>query len=309
MRVSVCDQRVPAWPSEWVEAGSRMISARHPPRPAPCAGAGAESALFVHGLGGGSASWTDLIDLLRDRFDCWAPDLPGFGFSPPPPAETPTPAYGVAAQAGAIAALIETTAEKPVHLFGNSSGGMVAIHVAARRPELVRTLTLISPALPDLRPRLAVAGLLAPLVPGLGELGMRRASSQTPTELARQALVGLFGDASRIHPQRLAETAEEIRVIAEAPHARDAYLGALRGAVREYLRPGRERMWRLARLVQAPTLAVYGGADPIVDSRAAARTGRAFPTARVVILSGVGHLAHLEVPCVVAQQLRAMLEG
>jgi pimeloyl-ACP methyl ester carboxylesterase len=305
MGVSLCDQRVPVWPSEWVEAGGRTMSARHPPPPV----SGPESAMFVHGLGGGSASWTDLINLLRDRFDCWAPDLPGFGLSPPPPADDRAPAYGAESQAGAIAALIETTADKPVHLFGNSSGGMVAVRVAARRPELVRTLTLISPALPDLRPRLAVAGLLAPLVPGLGELGMRRASTRTPTELASQALEGLFGDVSRIHPQRLAETAEEIRVIAEAPHARDAYLGALRGAVREYLRPGSDRMWRLARLVRAPTLAIYGGADPIVDARLAARTGRAFPGSRVVILSGVGHVAQLEVPHVVAQQFRAMADG
>jgi pimeloyl-ACP methyl ester carboxylesterase len=39
-----------------------------------------------------------------------------------------------------------------VHLVGNSFGGAVALTVAARRPELVRTLTLVSPAMPDLRP-------------------------------------------------------------------------------------------------------------------------------------------------------------
>jgi pimeloyl-ACP methyl ester carboxylesterase len=304
MSVPTFQERVPAWPAERVEAGGLTISARHAPPAAP----GAEPAVFVHGLGGGSASWTDLMSLLAERFDCWAPDLPGFGLSPPPPAGGYAAAFGIESQAAAVAALLETAAEKPVHLFGNSSGGMVAIRAAAARPDLVGTLTLISPALPDLRPRAATAALLAPLVPGLGELGMRRASTQSPTELARQALEGLFGDTSRIHPQRLAETAEEIRVAAEAPHAREAYLGALRGAVREYLRPGRARMWRLARLVRAPTLAVYGTADPIVDSRAAARTARTFPAARVVILAGVGHLAQLEVPRLVEQQFRAMLE-
>jgi pimeloyl-ACP methyl ester carboxylesterase len=280
------------------------ISARHAPPAAP----GAESAVFVHGLGGGSASWTDLMSLLGEGFDGWALDLPGFGLSPPPPAGGDAAAYGIEAQAAAVAALVETVAEKPVHLFGNSSGGMVAVRLAAARPDLVGTLTLVSPALPDLRPRVATAGLLAPLVPGLGELGMRRASTQSPADLARQALEGLFGDASRIHPQRLAETAEEIRVAAEAPHARDAYLGALRGAVWEYLRPGRARMWRLARRVRAPTLAVYGGADPIVDPRSAARTARTFPAARAVILAGVGHIAQMEVPHLVARQFRVMVD-
>jgi pimeloyl-ACP methyl ester carboxylesterase len=295
----------PAWPGEWVEVGSQPMSVRHAPAAVP----GTESAVFVHGLGGGSASWTDLMDLMRERFDCWAPDLPGFGQSPPPPAGGHTAAYGVESQARAVAGLIEQTSRAPVHLFGNSSGGMVATRVAAGRPDLVGTLTLISPALPDLRPRAAVAGLLAPLVPGLGELGMRRASARTPTELARQALEGLFGDPSRIHPQRLAETAEEIRVAAEAPHAREAYLGALRGAVREYLRPGQSRLWRLAGRVRAPTLAIYGGTDPIVDARAAARAVRTYPDARVVIVAGVGHLAQLEVPRLVERQFRAMLDA
>ena len=36
-----------------------------------------------------------------------------------------------------------------MHLIGNSLGGAVCVKVAATRPDLIRTLTLISPALPD----------------------------------------------------------------------------------------------------------------------------------------------------------------
>ena len=32
-----------------------------------------------------------------------------------------------------------------MHLIGNSMGGAVSVRVAARRPDLVKTLTLISP--------------------------------------------------------------------------------------------------------------------------------------------------------------------
>ena len=39
---------------------------------------------MVHGLGGAATNWTDVMDLLRDRLDSVAPDLPGFGWSPPP---------------------------------------------------------------------------------------------------------------------------------------------------------------------------------------------------------------------------------
>ena len=47
---------------------------------------------------------------------------------------------------------------RPVHLLGNSLGGAIALVVAARRPELVRTLTLVSPgdARPPARPAAGV---------------------------------------------------------------------------------------------------------------------------------------------------------
>ena len=56
-----------------------------------------------------------------------------------------------------------------MHLLGNSLGGAVALGVAARRPELVRTLTLVSPAMPDRRPdprRMADVRLALALLPG-----------------------------------------------------------------------------------------------------------------------------------------------
>ncbi|MGH3319495.1 MAG: alpha/beta fold hydrolase [Streptosporangiaceae bacterium] len=300
MSALTCQELVPVWPGELVDVRHRPMFVRH----APPTSSRAEPAVFVHGLGGGSASWTDLMTALRDRLDGRVPDLPGFGQSPPWPA-----AYGIEAQADAVAALIERTCAGSVHLFGNSLGGTVATRVAAERPDLVRTLTLISPALPDLRPRLASALLVVPLMPGVGSFAMRRAGRLTPDEQARQTLEALFGDPSLVHPQRVAETAEEIRASTGQPHSQDAYLGALRGAVKEYLRPGRQRMWHLARRVLAPTLIIYGGADQIVDARTAVRASRTFPNARVVIMAGVGHVAQLEAPRLVERQFRTMVDG
>ena len=40
---------------------------------------------MIHGLGGQSTNWTDLMSELTDDLAGWAPDLPGFGWSPPPP--------------------------------------------------------------------------------------------------------------------------------------------------------------------------------------------------------------------------------
>src|SRR4029450_10831539 len=123
---------VPAWPGEhvWVD-GSATYVRRTPPTSVD-----AEPALFVHGLGGSSLNWTDLAYLLADRLDGQAIDLPGFGYS------DPGRSYGVARRVGRW---IERSGRGPVHLFGNSLGGAVTVRVAALRPDLVRTLTLVSP--------------------------------------------------------------------------------------------------------------------------------------------------------------------
>ena len=63
----------------------------------------------------------------------------------------------------------------PVHLAGNSLGGAVCVRLAARRPDLVRTLTLISPALPDLRPRVLPMRVALLCTPGVGPWLLRYA--------------------------------------------------------------------------------------------------------------------------------------
>lgn len=294
------DDVVPTWPGEQVDAGGMPMFVRR----AESLTAGAEPAVFVHGLGGGSASWADLMALVRGRCEGYAPDLPGFGYSPPPP----DGAYSVVAQAAAVTKFVQHLGG-PVHLFGTSLGGTVAVRVAADRPELVCSLTLICPALPHLRPRRATAGLLLPLLPFVGPAVMRQAGRITPDEQARQVLHGLAGNPDRLHPQRLAEAAAEIAAAAGRPHVADAYLGALRGIVAAYLTSGSGGVWAAAHRIRVPTLAVFGTADPIVDPRLAARTARSFRDSRVLVVGGVGHLAHLEAPAVVADAFLSLLNG
>ncbi len=293
------EELVPPWPGEFVEAAGTSVYVRH----APATRCGAEPAVFLHGLGGGSTSWTDVMELMRDRLEGYAPDLPGFGQSLPPP----DGGYSVEAQARAVIGLVQSARYGPVHLVGNSLGGSVATRVAAECPDLVRTLTLISPSLPDLRPRLAPALLVVPLVPVLGPALMRRGAAQSPEELARQNLEGLYGDPSRIHPQRLRDVADEIRGMEGRPHVQDAYLGALRGVVGSYLQRGPAGLWRQAKRVRAPTVAIYGEVDRFVSPRMAAHALRAFRRCRVLMLSGVGHVAHMEAPDVVADAVRTLL--
>src|SRR5262249_59511208 len=170
------------WPGEFVPVGADQVFVRGAP-----ALASAEPALFVHGLGGSATNWTDLMDALRNPsadgpdgppLAGEAPDLPGFGYSP-------LPADGdssLDARAATVSGLIEKRGYWPVHLLGNSLGGAVCVRVAARRPDLVRSLTLISPALPDLRPRALPMRLGLLCAPAVGPWLMTRASRISPAD-------------------------------------------------------------------------------------------------------------------------------
>ena len=69
----------------------------------------------------------------------------------------------------------------PVHLLGNSLGGLVSVLVAARRPDLVASLTLISPAMPVYRvPPAFSRAMLLLLLPGVPTLAERRMAGDHP---------------------------------------------------------------------------------------------------------------------------------
>lgn len=188
-----------------VEEGERLRQVGLPGltltvRSRPPSREGLPPALYVHGLGGSSQNWSALMPLLADTVDGEALDLPGFGDSPPPDDGD----YSVTAHARAVIRHLDAAGRGPVHLIGNSLGGSVSTRVAAARPDLVRTLTLVSPALPELRiQRSAVpTGLLA--LPGMGALLGRLARDLTAEQRTRGVLGLCYGDPARVSPRRSA---------------------------------------------------------------------------------------------------------
>jgi pimeloyl-ACP methyl ester carboxylesterase len=297
---------IPAWPGELVALGADEVFVRAAP-----AAADAEPALFVHGLGGSSQNWTDLMDLLREpatagqqpALACEAIDLPGFGYSPPPASA----GYGITARAAAVIALLDQRQRGPVHLVGNSLGGAVCTRVAARRPDLVRTLTLISPALPDLRPRTLPLRLTVICLPAVGPWLMAK-FQQLPAEArSSRTIRDVFGDPSLMHPQRRIEEAAELIRRDQLSYAAAAFVGSARSLVAEYTRVGRGTLWHDAARVTAPALVIHGSHDRLVHPAMAGRAARAFRSGRAVVLPGVGHVAMMERPDLVAGEMRTLL--
>ena len=307
---------LPPWPGGPVPVRGGEVFVRHTPWTGPLDPSPGEPprerALYVHGLGGASTNWTDLAGLLAVRFEGWAVDLPGFGRSRPPRRGS----YSIRGHVEAVVDVLEHIRERPgsgagqpVHLLGNSLGGLVSLLVATRRPDLVATLTLVSPAMPvySVPPAFSRALLLL-LLPGIPTLAERRMAGIAPEQHVRAMVRMCFGDPARVPRERLDQAVEEMRERAEQPWADRALTRSMRGLLTSYLRPGRTNAWRLAGRLQTPTLITWGTRDRLVDAALAPRLAATVPGARLQLLEGVGHVAQLESPEPVARAVLALAE-
>ncbi len=264
---------------------------------------GLPPALYVHGLGGSSQNWSALMPLLDGVVQSEALDLPGFGDSPPPDDGD----YSITGHARAVVRHLDASGRGPVHLFGNSLGGAVVTRVAAARPDLVRTLTLVSPALPEIRvQRSAVpTGLLA--VPGVAALFTRLTREWTAEQRVRGVRALCYGDPERVSEEGFRNAVEEMERRLQLPYFWDAMARSARGIVNAYTLGGQHALWRQAERVLAPTLLVYGGRDQLVAYRMAQRAARAFRDSRLLTLPDAGHVAMMEYPEAVATAFRELL--
>lgn len=290
---------VQTFPGRIVEAGQREVLLRSTPN---FGQPGVRQAVYVHGLGGAARNWTDLMHLLAPVAGGIAPDLPGFGKSSPPKDGD----YSLPAHAQVVVRLIEDRCVGPVDLFGNSMGGAIATRIAALRPDLVRTLTLVSPALPDLRPKLSVAPIILQSTPLLRDVARRVLRTGDPERAVDRMHEACYADPSLVSAARRDEQIEETAWRLRTGVSAVALRQSARGLVDAYI-PGRPGyLWPLAERVECPTLAIFGTHDKLVDSRLADRAARSFRNGRVVTLPEMGHVAQLEAPEKVAQMVLTM---
>lgn len=300
------DSTCPPWPGEVETAGGHRLYVRRTPA-SEDSGDRHGSVVYVHGLGGSSTNWTDLAAQLSPFAKGASIDLPGFGFSEP----ADDYAFSLSEHADVVAAFIEERTEAPVHLVGNSMGGAVALLVAARRPELVRTLTLISPAVPDRRldprrlsdPRMALA-----YVPLVGRKARRELAALGPRERAEQVIRLCFADPESFPEHRLTELEEEHGARAGLTWAAGAMARSTLEIFRAWFTPGQGSLWTAAGAVTTPTLVVWGTQDKVISVKRARRTAESIDRARLLVLPRTGHVAQMERPATVARAVLGMWE-
>ena len=90
--------------------------------------------VLIHGLGGSSDWWRHNIDALAAHYTVYAVELMR-------PNTLPLQFEEISS---VLARWIDATIGQPVHLVGQSMGGHIAVYLATLRPDLVRSLVLVS---------------------------------------------------------------------------------------------------------------------------------------------------------------------
>ena len=263
--------------------------------------------VLVHGLGGSHVNWMRLGPLLAERGSVTAIDLAGFGRTPPAGRST-----GILANADLLARYVEQEIGGPAILVGNSLGGLVSIAAAASRPDLVKRLVLVDPAIPPAPgtppERQVVMAFTAYLVPGIGEAFVRRRLMRLgPERLVRESFDLVCTDASRVPEEVIQAHVEMAKFRTRLPWADASMLRAARSMLGIILR--RRRFQQLIRRVEAPTLLIHGENDRLVRHAAAKVVATVRPDWTFHTIPDAGHTPHLEAPEEVAAAIRGWLDG
>ncbi len=235
---------------------------------------GAAAVLLLHGFGSSLETWDGWAHDLATDHRVLRLDLPGFGLTGP----DPTADYADARTLDVLAALLDRLDIPRASVVGNSLGGRIAWMFAARFPQRMDRLVLVSP---DGFASPGFAYGRAPDVPLL----LRALPYTLPRFMLRASLAPAYAD-----PARLTEaTVTRYRDMMLAPGVRRAILARTAQTVLQDPVP-------LLRRIEAPTLLLWGERDAMIPFGNAQEYLRAMPHARLVPLPGLGHVPFEEAP-------------
>jgi len=226
-----------------------------------------DAVVLQHGLLGGGRYWTPQITHLRRFFDVITADLPGFaGSHAEPIPET------IAGSSAALMSLLDTLGIKRFSLVGHSMGGMIAQQIALDHQDRLEKLVLFGTA-------------------ASGELPGRFETLEG--SLARLAAHGLDRFARDLAATWFVAGAQSPYYEFCLECGKGASAAAAGAAMRAVL------SWKAGpglADVKVPTLVICGDSDRGTVPDTSFQLWRAIPGARLSVIPGCAHNAHLESP-------------
>jgi pimeloyl-ACP methyl ester carboxylesterase len=224
-----------------------------------------EPVVLIHGALSDYRDWQHLVDGLRGDYHVIAPSLRAS--FPNSMSHSPNmPAADIWSDAGDVIDLIETC-RGWLHLVGHSLGGAIALDIAVRRPDLLRTLVLEEPASVQGERSPQMQSLFASVIEQIGR-GETKAAARDFMNFVSGP--GYFDSQSPECQHMLTENAATISIGQQPPSTTCADAG----------------------MVQTPILYVTGERSPLRDSPLEA----CLPQHDSVTISDASHGAHSDNP-------------
>jgi pimeloyl-ACP methyl ester carboxylesterase len=247
----------------------------------------APAVILLHGLGASLETWEPWAQALSARFRVIRLDLPGFGLT----GADPTGDYSDARTIKILIDLMDQLHVDRASLIGNSLGGRIAWNFAARHPDRVTRLVLVSPD-----------GFASPGfaydTPPKTPLMLQALPYIAPRGLLKSSLAAAYA-----HPQKMSEaTVTRYCDLMLAPGVRTAILARISQTILRDPGP------ILARIT-APTLLLWGEQDGMIPIGNAADYLRFLPHATLVRLPGLGHVPFEEDPATSLPPVERFLSG
>lgn len=251
--------------------------------------------LLIHGW---SSSWyalSPLLPLLSERFYCVAVDLPGYGESPPLAQRASIPAY-----ADLLADLVRQISPAiPAVILGHSMGGMIALTMGLRHPEVIERLVLLCPTISG-KLSFWINTFISPItmierVPLINTI----VASLEPYLLSatdRLMKPASFAERTGISQQDY----ERLRADARRPGQ-----GRVRAECFTAMREN-DLQGKLGVLTM-PALVIWGMEDNTVPLRDASAVADEWPSAELRVLPKAGHWPQFETPDVTWRHIRSFV--
>lgn len=230
-----------------------------------------EPLMLLHGFGGNKDNFARTARYLTPRYRVIVPDQIGFGES----THLPDGNYTASAQAERLRMLAQALGISKLHLGGNSMGGQIAMTYAARYPNEVASLWLLSPAGIWSAPRSELASIVI--------------------EQGRNPLIARSED----------EFAEVFSfVMSDPPFVPRPVLNVLakerihNAALEEKIFPqiATESAEKQVTGLNTPALIVWGEHDRVIHVGTAEVLHKLMPQSQVIIMRDTGHIPMLEKP-------------
>jgi pimeloyl-ACP methyl ester carboxylesterase len=242
--------------------------------------------LFLHGFGASLQTWDTWAQSLSDEYRVISVDLPGFGLT----GVDPSGIYTDARSVEVLEAFLKALQIQKVVLVGNSMGGKFAWQFAARYPNQVSKLVLISPdgyASPGIeygkKPEVPAVADLYKYFFSKTFLSMNLEPAYADPKTLNDALVNRYYD------------------LMLAPGVRGAILARMQQTILQDPVPSLSS-------INIPTLLIWGEKDAFIPIANSNDYLKVMPNVKRVSLPNIGHLPQEEQPTVGLTALREFLE-